>query len=277
MGEWGGQTPWRQGHILPDDAIDILFPKARRLGFDVALVISHDCDLAQLPGAEPRVEIILGKWIDKLDGNYSFAKNARRLHLSFTNGDAPLHVDILTIQKTAIEKKQLADFRPYDAVRLTPEERSILQRWLSMRYRRSAFPDEFNRRLESAGVRERLVKILRPLGSIIVAMYVDIDKGEEVNREGEDDPYNLLIYLLYTVENDLEGLEKAQATADSIGKLFRDKFYKSATRTWKNVELEGCIPISDQAMTYAESVNLTRWNADYISLHADPPQPVPPD
>jgi hypothetical protein len=134
-----------------------------------------------------------------------------------------------------------------------------------------------NRRLESAGVRERLVKILKPLGSIIVAMYVDIDKGEEVNREGEDEPYSLLIYLLYTEQNDLEGLEKAQETAKSIGELFRNRFYQAATRTWKDVELEDCIPISDQAMTSAQSVTLTRWNADYISLRADPPQPVPAD
>jgi hypothetical protein len=30
-------------------------------------------------------------------------------------------------------------------------------------------------------------------------------------------------------------------------------------------------------MTYAQSVALTRWNADYISLRADPQQPMPPD
>jgi hypothetical protein len=277
MGEWSRQTSWRQGQVLPDDAIPLLFPKARELGFDVAVIISHDCDLAQLPDVEPKVEIILGKRIAKLDGNYSFAKNARRLHLPFTSGGAPLRIDILATQKTAIEKAQLAGFEPNGAVKLTPEERSILQRWLSARYRRSAFPDEFDRRLESAGVRQRLVKILKPLGSVIVAMYFDVDKGEEVNREGEDEPYNLLIYLLYTEQNDPNCLEKAQATAESIEELFRDRFYKGATRTWKNVELEGCIPISDQAMTYAQSVALTRWNADYISLRAGPQQPVPPD
>jgi integrase/recombinase XerD len=71
--------------------IHSLFPDARGLGIDVAVVISHDCDLAQLPDAEPMVEVILGKRIDRLDGNYSYAKNTRRLHLSFTRGKAPLY------------------------------------------------------------------------------------------------------------------------------------------------------------------------------------------
>jgi hypothetical protein len=221
MGEWRRQTPWRQGHVLSDDAIQSLFPNARGSGFDVAMVISHDCDLAQLPDAEPIVEMILGKRIDKLDGNYSFAKNARRLHLSFTSGGATLHIDILATQKTAITKEQLADYEPNGAVRLTPEERSILQRWLSARYRRSAFPDEFDGRLESAGVRERLVRILKPFGSVIVAMYFDVDKGEEVNREGEDEPYTLFIYLLYTEQNDPKCLEIAKATANRIAELFQ--------------------------------------------------------
>jgi hypothetical protein len=96
-------------------------------------------------------------------------------------------------------------------------------------------------------VREQLAKVLKPLGSVIVAMYFDVDRGNEVNRESEDDQYSLFIYLLYTEENDPECLEKAQAVAKKIEGLFRARFYNTATQTWKNVELEGCDPISDQA------------------------------
>jgi len=40
---------------------------------------------------------------------------------------------------------------------------------------------------------------------------------------------------------------------------------------WKWIELAGCEPVSDEAMTYAMSTQLKRWNMDYLNLRADPP------
>ena len=40
---------------------------------------------------------------------------------------------------------------------------------------------------------------------------------------------------------------------------------------WQWIELLGCEPISDEAMTYAMSTQLKKWNMDYLSLRADPP------
>ena len=136
MGEWRHDTPWRQGHILSDDALRLLFPAAGNDGFNAALVISHDCDLAQLPDAEPNAEIILGNRIEKLDGTYSHAKNARRLHLSCTKGDVHICVEMRATRKALIEKERLADFQPNTTTRLTANENSILQRWLAARYSR---------------------------------------------------------------------------------------------------------------------------------------------
>jgi len=50
------------------------------------VVISHDCDLAQAPDKEPKIEIIVGK---TCNGNHTHAKNSHTLHLPFTasNGD----------------------------------------------------------------------------------------------------------------------------------------------------------------------------------------------
>ena len=203
MGEWGSQSPWRQGHVLPDDAFESLLPRLRDRGFDVAIVISHDCDIARLPHAEPVVEVIPGKRIQTLDGNYSFAKNARRLNLSYRNGDAFIHFDLSACEKTAVGKTQLADFEPNAAMSLGSEGRSVLQQWLALRYRRSAFPDEFNRRLEIAGLSERLTAILKPLGSVLVAMYFDIDKGAEDIPKSVGEPYALSRIPIFA------GLEKA--------------------------------------------------------------------
>jgi hypothetical protein len=277
MGEWSRQTPWRQGQVLPDDAFRSLLPSLRDSDFDVAVVISHDCDLAQPPNVEPVVEVIPGKRIERLDGNHSFAKNARRLNLSYTGDNAVIHIDLSARDRTSIGKLQLADYEPNGAMALGSDGRSILQRWLSLRYRRSAFPDEFDRRLEVTGVPERMKAILKPLGSVIVAVYFDVDKGQEVNPKSADEPYALFIHLLYTEQNDPECLNKAQDAAKKIERLFRERYYNAATRAWRDIELEACEPISDHAMTIAQSLNLMRWNADYISLRASPQHTLPAD
>jgi len=104
MGEWSPQPSWRQGQVLPDDAFKSLLPNLRDSDFDLAIVISHDCDLARLPDVEPVVEVIPGKTIETLNGNYSFAKNARRLNLSYANGDGFIHFDFAACDKTVISK-----------------------------------------------------------------------------------------------------------------------------------------------------------------------------
>jgi hypothetical protein len=40
---------------------------------------------------------------------------------------------------------------------------------------------------------------------------------------------------------------------------------------WKWIELVGCEPIADQAMTFAQSTQLKQWNMDYLSLRGDSP------
>ena len=65
------------------------------------------------------------------------------------------------------------------------------QRWLATRYRRAAFPDEFERRLNDTGVSKRIAKILEPLGKHLVAVFFDVDEGIEHVRNGEGDLYVL--------------------------------------------------------------------------------------
>lgn len=45
-------------------------------------------------------------------------------------------------------------------------------------------------------------------------------------------------------------------------------------KTWKWIELIEIDVISDEALTYSQSLNLTRWQADYVSLRSDPEQPI---
>lgn len=267
MTTWGRETPWRQGHVLSDQAANVLGLIVDGQNDQVVVVISHDCDLAQDPSNEPMVEVIVGNKIASVDGNFSYAKNARRLHLTFSEGSKELSVNMEANRKIQVSKHQLASYKPIDDINLNPHERNIFQRWLAARYRRSAFPDEFDRRLDSTGVRTRIGKVLKSHGSMISAIYFDVDQGKELSHMGSDDPYELVIYLLYSTENDPDAAEQAAESAKQlIITAFREKCISKDKDIWHDIELVNCEIISDQAMTVQQAESFKRWSVDHLSL-----------
>jgi hypothetical protein len=185
-----GAAPGSVTLQLSDEALQALFGKDPPAA---AIVISHDCDLAQLPDHEPYVEVIAGHLVEKPDGNYTHAKSARRLHLPVGTDT----LDLVATQKAAVPKETLADFEPQHARRLSAAVSATLQQWLALRYRRAAFPDEFDRRLSTTKMAERLITILKRQGEAIAAVFFDVDEGQELQRPAEE-PYELVVYLLYS-------------------------------------------------------------------------------
>lgn len=277
--EWRRDTPWRQGMFLSGEAA-----AAFEIAQDGAIVvISHDCDLAQPPESEPEVEVLIGKFIEKLDGNYSHGKNTRTLHLECTAGSEPCFVAVTASNKRSLPKARtgtpsLAAFVPRDEIRMSPRERRTLQLWLASRYHRSAFPDEFDRRLgDETGVKERLAKAFKESGTYISAMFFDIDEGLEISRTSAADTYSLYITLMYNTAIDPgEAFDAAQKTADRIEEVFssRCKVSVDGVESWKWIELCGIDVIADDAITVAQSQALSKWHGDHISLRADPEQPI---
>ena len=267
---WSRDTPWRQGHILTDDAAQALSLVACDVQ-QVAVVVTHDCDLAQDPGVEASVEVIVGSRLSQPDGNFAHAKNVRCLHLTFSAGREALVVQLDAGAKTKVPKGQLHDYAPSDQARLSVEERNTLQRWLALRYRRSAFPDEFDRRLSDLGLRDLMAKALRADGMYVSAVYLDLDKGQEVGRDGRDDPYELSIHLLYKTDKDaVIAKEAALRAAKSIEEAFIKKCRSKTDGVWTWIELIECDAISDQAMTVHQVDSFARWSADHLSLRSSP-------
>jgi hypothetical protein len=69
MATWSRQTPWRQSHVLTkESSVALGLVSAENVDSTSVVVISHDCDLAQVVEAEPLVEVIVSQRIEKLDG-----------------------------------------------------------------------------------------------------------------------------------------------------------------------------------------------------------------
>lgn len=278
MTERERDNPWRQGLVIPTDVIAALgLNLAKTSAPAIAVVVSHDCDITQTAEIEPNVEVIIGHIIANGDGNCTHAKNPRRLHLPCTGGGEKIIVELNAAAKRAIAKTGhdgLGAHRPAPDMRFTTAERDILQRWLAARYRRAAFPEEFDRRLDrETGVWNVLLKILKPTDRHISAVFVDVDYGEQYERQGADDCYSLAIYLLYDTSSDPAAAEAAAArAAEQISAAFEKRCRSDGH--WQWIELVECIPIADTSMTYALSQSLMKWSLDYLSLRGDPSGPI---
>ena len=279
MAEWNRDTPWRQGHLLSTKAIDELgLYQPDDSDEMLAIVATHDCDLAQDPEVEPNVEVVVGRLVRDKDGNCTHAKNARKLHIDFVGTD-PLWAEFEATAKVLIKKQGLNKFSPNSDALLSSESHAIFQMWLASRYRRSAFPDEFERRLTSKEFKlhEKIAKAVKPHGELIAGVFFDVDEGDEVTREGADDTYRLDITILHAADPDFDAAEKAAMTAAKvIETAFQDKLFKPAKK-WQHIELRSCEPISESVLTYQHFKQLKRWRLEHISLAADPQQPVLPE
>ena len=252
-----------------------LLPEPENPNSTVILIISHDCDIACDPSAEPIVEAIAGTKVAGANGNFTNAKNPRRLHLAATESGSSVWLDLTAGGKLTIQKTDLAAHIPSTGISLSAADQNRLQTWLAARYRRTAFPDEFDRQLGDVGVYDRIAKILKPLDDHIIAVFFDVDEGVERVHADAGDPFTLSIDLLYSTENDPAVAEAAAIKAcDDITEAIRDRCFDAKTKNWKAVKLLGCSAVSDQALTYADSLKLKRWNADHISLRTQPPKPM---
>jgi hypothetical protein len=275
MAEWSRETPWRQGCVLTDETVEkFALRDARAPESTLVVVVSHDCDLAASPDKEPEIELIVGRQIEKADGNFTHAKTPRVLHIEFATPDGGKFVELSATKKVRVAKSDFADNEPRREFQLGPTEQSILQHWLAARYHRAAFPDAFVKRLNESDASARLTKILKPAGKHIRAVFFDVDDGNEVQRNEPNDSYALRIVLLYTSQpNSLESEAVALKVRDQIESAFEELFLNK-DNSWRDIELLECMVMSDQALTYAQSVLLKQWRLEHLSLREDPEDPM---
>jgi len=151
----------------------------------------------------------------------------------------------------------------------------IFQIWLASRYRRSAFSDEFEKRLtKESKLADKIAKTVKPHGDLIAGVFFDVDEGREVQRQGPNDTYTLDITILHAAEPNFEAAENAaNSVANTIKAAFKEKLFNDASG-WQHIELRYCDVISESAMTYYHFKMLKRWRLEHISLANDPQDPA---
>ena len=152
------------------------------------VIISQSCDLFYKSlDEEPFAEILLGFESTVCAdgarrGNQTFGKNPRALCLALHRGEAggAIWVEFRPFWIVRVPRNDLLHLCPADSHSLTEASLRILVRWLSQRYDRAAFPDEFNNRLNKA--RKKLKAIHKRISPNVSALYA------RLFPEGEIDP-----------------------------------------------------------------------------------------
>ena len=225
-------TEWRQGDLLTPDAAGALGLVKATDGACRAIIITHDCDLPH--EGELFVELIVAEQVAKLDPQLSYAKNPRRLHLTYEGaGAAPLILELRHSDRRSVPKSDFAERAVKDGgLSLPVEAKRALKLWLAARYGRPAFPNKLEERLRkrSGGrtVEQQIAKILEPDAKHLRALFFDL--GEQRGAEAaEGEPYGLSISVVYDAnEGGSEARGAAQGVASQLRELFERAYGKPA-------------------------------------------------
>jgi hypothetical protein len=278
--EWTRTNGWRQGSVLTVEAAAALsLAHATDPENTCIVVASHDCDLANANlAAEPSAEVIVGRRVSAANKSLIRTKSPRTLHLEIEREGAAVAIELAATSKVLVPKNQLADWDPDPRYRLGQIGLDTLRHWLAIRYKRAAFPDEFDRRMHDVTkLADRLDRIVRAIDPIISGIYFRLDTLEERNPEDQT-PYLLEIFLAYEPGRDPElSGDRAADAAESIRDSFKKKCFDEKENTWTHIRLVEITPVSEDDITVSQAKQLQQWRLEHFSLRSDTGSAIPFD
>lgn len=253
---WNRGTDCRQGTVvLAQDLHGVVEDPA----WERAVVVSHDCDIANDVSIEPSIELIPAAPLEKPDGNKQNGRNPRELHLRLVDreGDGVGWFCLLSRDKISVRKEDL----PAGALsggQVDPQQHHELQDWLAARYRRHALPDSLVDRLSVFW--KQLHKKLRNRGEEIIGIWLDYDPREEL---APGDPYEIDLYVVFSV--DVPGAsEVAENLVDGLRRRLEDA---------EDLVAGECEALSEQAFTLHDLRRAEQLRFEYISNRLGPDAP----
>ena len=164
------ENGWKQGSIISINSSNILDKNNILLESGAKyILVSQDCDIVCDLNKEPFVELLYLKPIEQISGSFTKGKNPRILHLKFGN----TFLECIIYKRAYLHKNTIAKLKPDTEFIVSDNNLSILVYWLSNRYTRKAYPDEFNRRLKRVKTDQKIVKIIDSLGKDIKGIFVN--------------------------------------------------------------------------------------------------------
>lgn len=232
-------------------------PAPDGVGEGLYVVVSHSCDVVGDDfQREPRVELVPCVPIAGVDGNLTFGKNPRRLHIEANNQA----YEISLVDRLAIRRELLAGYTPVS--RIPNDDLRMFAAWLGSRYSRSAFADEFN--LRCAPVMRKVESRMKRSGAYMSGIYLAVS-SDELPREIA---YDVVIQVSMR-ENDFTRPDlwaNVNEATEEIGELLDS--VSGINVVHAGVRSEAEIPISDLRL-------FQRWDYQYLSYRESDDESLP--
>jgi hypothetical protein len=258
---WSRETPWRQGSVIPAAQAISLRLVDKKQSSKIAIVISHDCDLANDIEDEPDVEVIVGTLIESCLPDKTHAKNVRVLHISIDGPGGRKPVELIAKNRFAVSKGKMSHFGPGESYSIGKIELETLRSWLAARYRRATIPDGLQTLVKDA-FEDVAKKKDRP--SALRGIWIDFEP--ELDRLEDGEKYELWVVVVYsTSEDGAKGI--ALETAKQIGEKLKRKYFKDGV--WTKLDLRECVARSDTEFTYYDTHRYRLFRLEYLSLRAE--------
>nr|WP_298889935.1 hypothetical protein [uncultured Acinetobacter sp.] len=178
---------WLQGSIVKRENVAQLLElagKSNLVNDDriMLIVASGSCDVANQ--ADPIVEFSIARSIERIDGSFRYNKNPRRLHCNLESAVlSKVCLDLNAYEKIAISKELLPKgIGPNTEICFSQNELSFYVDWLAARYKRPAFPTEFDRRIDLAWKKEKRRKAVAKLSDKLIGIYVKVYPDSEITQ-----------------------------------------------------------------------------------------------
>jgi hypothetical protein len=244
---------WRQGDIISDKAAICALISSDP---DFLVIITQDCDIVQSLDNEPYIDFLAGMFTSNADGNLSLGKNPRRLQVTIDGKIA----EFVIHDHFRVKKEEFVKINPKKSTaRLGKNDITLIARWISKRYIRPAFPDEFNARLSKSRKQpDTLSK--NTLLKHVSLIFIDVD--DEELPAGQDYEIQITVGVAHNTGVD---------SAKKIDGLFNDTF------TVPGISIKRIRVLDEFDITYKIINTYKRFDWDYRSLPENPDVASPPD
>lgn len=267
MRSWMEEKGWLQGRIIHGNDLNYIRELGYQLGEDAVLIAaSQSCDIANT--SDPYIEFSVGKILSEVNGNFTFNKNPRRLHLTFEHnikGEIrSFHTELLAHEKIQIDKDQFPqNIKPNNDFILTTHNMSIYVDWLASRYKRPALPTQFDKRFDEAWLKKKRVKKSELVSKYLIGIYIKLYPDIELVTE----PYNVQLLALVIPKLSAEQLKEITDLLDQ---------YVSAMKTAKfNLDDTKAYEVkTEDKVSVATLKQFKRFNLDELSHKHDHPLPT---
>ena len=261
------ESGWLQGCVVkPEDVAQLLdlAGKSELFADDVILIVaSGSCDVAN--SADLVIEFSIARYIenDANFGNYCFNKNPRKLNCTLESLLGNKYVTLFAFEKINIIKDNIPlGILPNLEIQFTQEELNFYKDWLASRYKRPAFPTEFDRRIDAAWKKDKRKRAVSKVSNNLIGIYAKVYPDKEIA-----DNDNYFVDLLALVVPNLD--DKDLNAINSIAAKYKEALLEA------KMNVGEIKTVTEFQVSVGTLKQYKRFNLDELSYKNN--DPLPPE